>query len=89
MPPIKHPAAFAFTVLALASCHALPPPKSPAEALYRQRCGNCHELHPASAYSDQDWATNVRRMRSNAGLTQAELNQLVQWLQANNEGLNQ
>lgn len=72
--------------LALSACTpSRTTPLSQEEALYRRRCGNCHDLHPPAAYSDRDWEVNVLRMRANAGINQRDANALIAWLQSHND----
>jgi hypothetical protein len=72
----------ALSVLLL-GCSALPPPRSPAESLYRQRCGNCHELASPGAYTTADWRRIMTAMSVNAGLSDVQSNELLAWLTAN------
>ncbi|MGC4069217.1 MAG: hypothetical protein QM784_32125 [Polyangiaceae bacterium] len=67
------------------ACHASPPPKSPTEALFQQRCGNCHDLPKPTDYSDRDWQRVVAQMAGNAGLSEAQAQELLTWLRANND----
>lgn len=67
----------------LASCATLPPPRSPAEALYRKRCGNCHELHAPNEYASSDWKRIMTQMSTNAGLSSAQSSELLDFLTAN------
>lgn len=57
------------------------PPRDPGEALYRERCGRCHELTPPRAYSGEQWRGVVARMRPEADLTEDEATLLFEWLQ--------
>jgi hypothetical protein len=61
---------------------------SPAAAAgddaYRRRCGGCHDVFPPYAYSDAEWPAIVRRKRPDAGLTDAEVQELIEWLQSAN-----
>lgn len=66
-----------------AGCASLPPPRTPEEALYRKRCGNCHTLHAANEYTRTDWKKIMVQMSTNAGLTDAEAAGLLKWLEAN------
>ena len=77
---------FLGVVLAIGSglaCTTLPPPKTPAEALYRKRCGNCHELALPSAYSSREWKRIMNQMSTNAGLSDAQSSELLKWLESN------
>lgn len=62
-------------------CVTLPPAKSPAEALYRKRCGNCHELPAPRDYTMRDWDRILPQMSVNAGLSQAQQAELLGWIQ--------
>ena len=57
---------------------------SPGEALYRRRCGRCHDLFPPHAYSDAKWRSAVGRNQLAAGLTDAEAEAALAWLQSAN-----
>jgi Dihaem cytochrome c len=65
------------------ACTTLPPPKTPEEALYRKRCGNCHELALPSAYSSREWKRIMNQMSTNAGLSDAQSSELLKWLESN------
>jgi diheme cytochrome c len=56
----------------------------PGDALYRDRCGRCHDAVPPAAYSDAHWREVVDRMGSDAGLTEAEAARILAWLTASN-----
>lgn len=67
------------------SCHGLPPPKSSTEALYRSRCGNCHELPSSKDYSSNDWNRIMSQMSRSAGLSGAQETELRDWLRRQSE----
>lgn len=67
----------------LASCASLAPPRTAAEALYRKRCGNCHELYAPHEHSSADWRRVMTQMSTNAGLSDAQTAELLEYLTAN------
>jgi hypothetical protein len=72
-------------VLSWPACHTSPPPRTPTEALYQQRCGNCHDLPKPTDYSDLDWQRVMAQMAGNAGLSDAQSQDILAWLRANND----
>jgi len=52
--------------------------------LWSQRCGQCHNLRPASEYSDAQWAVAMHHMRVRVPLTGDEQRQILAFLQASN-----
>jgi len=69
--------------VSVVNCASLPPPRTPIEALYRKRCGNCHELAEPGAYSGNDWKRIMVQMSGNAGLSDAQAAELLGWLMKN------
>ncbi len=64
-----------------------PAPVSPIAAgatLWSQRCGQCHNLRPASEYSDAQWAVAMHHMRVRVPLTGEEQRNILAFLQASN-----
>jgi hypothetical protein len=84
LPHLRHLLLLAF-VMAWPACHASPSPKTPTEALFQQRCGNCHDLPKPTDYSDRDWPRVIAQMSGNAGLSEAQAQELLAWLRANND----
>ncbi len=61
-------------------------PAGPASGakLYQKGCSGCHEAYPPHAYNDAQWPAVIDRMRKQSGLTDKELEIVLQWLLANN-----
>ena len=57
---------------------------SPGAALYRQRCGQCHDLYPPYAYRDHEWPGVIAKMQIEAGLSDDEANAILEFLLAAN-----
>lgn len=74
----------AFAALGLFGCArdpATPPkPVSRGEAIYRERCGRCHDLVPPAAYSPAQWASVLGRMQPYAELNDEELGAIASWI---------
>ena len=51
---------------------------------WSQRCGQCHNLRPASEYNDAQWAAAVQHMRVRVPLTGQEQRDILAFLQATN-----
>jgi hypothetical protein len=69
-----------FLLVTCAACERLPPARSPEEALFRKRCGNCHNLPSPEEYSAKDWQRIVPQMSVYARLSQSEESQILGWL---------
>ncbi len=52
--------------------------------MWSQRCGQCHNLRPASEYSDAQWAVAMHHMRVRVPLTGEEQRNILAFLQASN-----
>ncbi len=52
--------------------------------MWSQRCGQCHNLRPASEYSDAQWAVAMHHMRVRVPLTGEEQRKILAFLQASN-----
>ncbi len=52
--------------------------------MWSQRCGQCHNLRPASEYSDAQWAAAMHHMRIRVPLTGEEHKNILIFLQATN-----
>jgi mono/diheme cytochrome c family protein len=52
--------------------------------MWSQRCGQCHNLRPASEYSDAQWAVALHHMRVRVPLTGQEQRDILAFLQAGN-----
>jgi mono/diheme cytochrome c family protein len=52
--------------------------------MWSQRCGQCHNLRPASQYSDAQWAVAMHHMRIRVPLTGEEQRNMLKFLQATN-----
>jgi mono/diheme cytochrome c family protein len=50
--------------------------------MWSQRCGQCHNLRPASQYSDAQWAAAMHHMRIRVPLTGEEYRNILKFLQA-------
>lgn len=61
-----------------------PSTSAPARALYHRKCGSCHAPFPPHSYSDAEWHDVVADMAPEAGLTQDETEQILNWLKENN-----
>lgn len=53
------------------------------EALYRNRCGQCHAPFEPTAFSAAEWPIYVHKYGPRAGLFGAERERVLRWLQAN------
>ncbi len=51
---------------------------------WSQRCGQCHNLRPASEYNDAQWAAAMHHMRVRVPLTGQEQRDILAFLQASN-----
>jgi hypothetical protein len=51
---------------------------------WSQRCGQCHNLRPASEYNDAQWAVAMHHMRVRVPLTGEEQRDILAFLQASN-----
>ncbi len=51
---------------------------------WSQRCGECHNLRPASEYDDAQWAAAMHHMRVRVPLTGQEQRDILAFLQATN-----
>ncbi len=51
---------------------------------WSQRCGQCHNLRPASEYDDAQWAASMQHMRVRVPLTGQEQRDILAFLQASN-----
>jgi mono/diheme cytochrome c family protein len=51
---------------------------------WSQRCGQCHNLRPASEYDDAQWAAAMHHMRVRVPLTGQEQRDILAFLQASN-----
>jgi mono/diheme cytochrome c family protein len=54
------------------------------EKMWRQKCGQCHNLRPPSEYSDAQWTAAVFHMRIRVPLTGQEQQQILEFLKAAN-----
>ncbi len=52
--------------------------------MWSQRCGQCHNLRPASEYSDAQWTVTMHHMRIRVPLTGEEHRNILKFLQATN-----
>ena len=52
------------------------------EALFKERCGNCHALHGYDEFSVNVWPSVIETMVGNAGLVGDETEYLVRFLQS-------
>ena len=52
--------------------------------MWSQRCGQCHNLRPASEYSDAQWVVALHHMRVRVPLTGEEQRNILAFLQASN-----
>jgi trimethylamine-N-oxide reductase cytochrome c-type subunit TorC len=52
-----------------------------ASALYAQKCGQCHALHPANAYSADQWPAVMKTQADNAALDPGQTALLTTYLQ--------
>jgi len=52
-----------------------------AGALYQQRCGGCHALHPAAEFTANQWPNVLKIMAHNAALTPEQAALVTQYLQ--------
>lgn len=57
---------------------------STGEGVYREYCGSCHDPFPPDAYTDTQWRGVINRMQAEAGLTDAEAESVLGWLQDSN-----
>lgn len=57
---------------------------SAGEGVYREYCGSCHDPVPPDAYTDNQWRGVINRMQAEAGLTDAEAQSVLGWLQESN-----
>lgn len=73
-------------VVICGACERLPQARSPEEALFRKRCGNCHSLPSPEEYPAKDWRRIVPQMSVYARLSQAEESQILGWLVAQQSG---
>ena len=53
---------------------------SPGAALYHLQCGQCHDLYPPHAYSDQQWPGVIAKMQIEADLSDDEASAILEWL---------
>lgn len=53
-------------------------------ATWSRRCGECHNLRPASEYSDAQWTVAMHHMRVRVPLTGEEHRNILKFLQATN-----
>jgi len=63
---------------------AAPSPIAVGGKMWSQRCGQCHNLRPASEYSDAQWAVAMHHMRIRVPLTGEEHRNILKFLQATN-----
>ena len=52
--------------------------------MWSQRCGQCHNLRPASEYNDAQWAVAMHHMRVRVPLSGQEHRDILAFLQASN-----
>ena len=46
--------------------------------VYQNKCAKCHSLKEPNKYGKKEWKRNVERMAQRAGLTQEEINSIIQ-----------
>lgn len=51
------------------------------KALFEERCGVCHALHPYDEFSKNVWPSTIKSMQDNSGLDENEYYQVVKYLQ--------
>lgn len=54
--------------------------------LYEQKCGRCHVAFHPNEYDSEDWPGIVRSMKAQSGLTQDDMDQLIDYLQSESDG---
>ena len=57
-----------------------------ANILYEKKCARCHAAYAADDYSAEEWPGIVRSMKSQAALTEQDINELIEYLQSESEG---
>jgi len=71
-----------FIVLFLTGAMCAPALAKPADRLYEMKCGRCHAAHDPTEYAAEEWAGLVNSMKSQAALTVAEMEELVEYLES-------
>ncbi len=45
--------------------------------VYEEKCSRCHSLKNPDKYEKKEWKRNVKRMSQRAGLTEEEINSII------------